>query len=166
MTPELRRELLADHARRPVGRVEIPSPGAWQEAALTTPTCGDEVTIRVRVVGDSIADLEWQGIGCEVSQASASMLASLVRPGTPVQAVPGLVASVQRRVHDTGDAAGDSASESAGDAELGDAEALAGIGRYPVRARCALLAWNALAAAVAPSAPIPPSAPRDAERAP
>jgi nitrogen fixation NifU-like protein len=169
VTPELRRELLADHARRPVGRVEPPSPGEWQQATLTTPTCGDEVTVRVRIADGTIADgtidaLEWHGIGCEVSQASASLLAAAVVTGTAASAVPELVARVERLVHDTRPAAEGAETDADPDVpgtvgdDLGDVEALAGIGRYPVRARCALLAWQALAAAVTPSAPLPPSA--------
>ncbi|WP_210480247.1 Fe-S cluster assembly sulfur transfer protein SufU [Naasia sp. SYSU D00948] len=137
MTPDLRREVLADHARRRAGFQGSPHDGAWQEARMRSDTCGDDVTMRISVDGGRIAQLEWHGIGCEVSQASASMLAELV-PGRPVAEVPALVGRVQALVQ---------APEGTEDPGLGDAEALAGVGRYPLRARCALLAWRALEAA-------------------
>jgi nitrogen fixation NifU-like protein len=138
VTPELRRELLADHARRRSGRQDAPSAGSWREAALTSPTCGDAVTVRIQAEDRVVAAVEWQGMGCEVSQASASMLAELV-PGIPLAEVPALVARVEQVVDGAPDAQAD---------DLGDAAALAGVGRFPVRGRCATLAWRALLAAV------------------
>ena len=138
MTPELRRELLADHARRRSGFREPASEGEWREARLRSPTCGDDLTVRVRVERGWVAEVEWHGLGCEVSQASASMLAELV-PGTPLSELPALADRVATLVQQP---------EGAEDAELGDAEALAGIGRLPLRGRCALLSWNALRAAL------------------
>jgi nitrogen fixation NifU-like protein len=137
VTPELRREVLADHARRRSGRREEPSGGDWQEATLKSPTCGDELTIRIRTAAGSIAALEWRGLGCEVSQASASMMAELA-PGTAVADLPALVARLDGLVHGPLDAHIE---------DLGDASALAGVGRFPVRGRCAMLAWRALLAA-------------------
>lgn len=134
MTPELRREILADHARRLVGRREQPSPGAWAEGGLRSPTCGDEVTVRIRVSAGTVDAVEWHGMGCEVSQASASMLASGIR-GARVADLPALVARVEGLVHGGVDDDAD---------DLGDVAALADIGRYPVRGTCATLAWRAL----------------------
>ena len=143
MTPELRRELLADHARRRVGFREPASTGEWQEARLRSATCGDDVTIRLAVEDGVVVQVEWHGIGCEVSQASASMLAELV-PGRPLEDLPALVGQVQALVD---------GPEGAEAPELADAEALAGVGRFPLRGRCALLAWRALTAASGAAGP-------------
>src|SRR4051794_37431537 len=140
VTPELRREILADHARRRTGFAEPPSPGEWREARLRSPTCGDDLTVRVRIAGGQVVAVEWHGLGCEVSQASASMLAELV-PGTRADGIGALAVRVAAVVQ---------GPPGAEDPSLGDVEALAGVGRLPLRGRCALLAWNALRAAVDP----------------
>jgi nitrogen fixation NifU-like protein len=133
MTPELRREVLADHARRRIGFRDTGAPGSWHEARLRSDTCGDDVTIRLAIADGRVAGVEWRGIGCEVSQASASMLAEVVA-GRSVAELPALVDRVRALV---------SAAEGTEAPDLGDVEALAGIGRFPLRARCALLAWRA-----------------------
>ena len=138
MTPDLRREVLADHARRRAGFADLPSAGEWREARLRSATCGDDLTVRVRVEKGVVGGVEWHGLGCEVSQASASMLAELV-PGTAAADVHDLVARVAALVQ---------GPEGIEDPELADVEALAGVGRLPLRGRCALLSWNALRAAV------------------
>ena len=138
MTPDLRREVLADHARRREGFADPPSAGEWREARLRSATCGDDLTVRARVEDGVVAAVEWHGLGCEVSQASASMLAELV-PGTAAADVHDLAARVAALVQ---------GPEGAEDPALADVEALAGVGRLPLRGRCALLSWNALRAAV------------------
>ncbi|WP_210508473.1 Fe-S cluster assembly sulfur transfer protein SufU [Naasia sp. SYSU D00057] len=142
MTPDLRREVLADHARRRTGFADPPSAGEWREARLRSATCGDDLTVRVLVEGGVVAGVEWHGLGCEVSQASASMLAELV-PGRAVADVEDLVARVAALVR---------GPEGVEDPALADAEALAGVGRLPLRGRCALLSWNALRAAAVDAA--------------
>jgi nitrogen fixation NifU-like protein len=153
VSTQLRRDLLADHARRLVGRVETPSSGDWREATLQSPTCGDRLTVRVRVASGRLDSVEWHGLGCEVSQASASILAELAS-GMPVVDVPAMVARVDAVVGGADRAEDDPAAEepAAADPALGDIVALAGIGRLPLRGRCALLAWRALSAAVEPAA--------------
>jgi nitrogen fixation NifU-like protein len=138
VTPELRREILADHARRRAGFAEPPSPGEWREARLRSSTCGDDLTVRVLIGEGRIETVEWHGLGCEVSQASASMLAELV-PRTAAEGVGPLVERITAVVQ---------GPEGVEDPSLGDAQALAGVGRLPLRGRCALLAWHALRAAV------------------
>ena len=102
------------------------------ESRLTSPTCGDEVTVRVSVVDGAIAELTWTGHGCTVSQASASALVPLAT-GLTVEEF----ASMATRFFATVEPGGTV------DPGLGDAEAFVGIGRFPLRARCASLAWRA-----------------------
>ena len=142
MTPELRREVLADHARRRIGFRDPPGPGSWHEARLRSDTCGDDVTTGLAIADGRITGVEWRGIGCVVSQASASLLAAVV-PGPSSPELPALVDRVRVLI---------SAPEGTEASDLGDVEALAGIGRFPLRARCALLAWRAMEDAAGPDA--------------
>jgi nitrogen fixation NifU-like protein len=100
------------------------------EAHGRTPSCGDEVTVRVTVVDGELTALSWTGHGCLVSQASASALATLVP--LPVTEFAELAEQFFASVEPEGQSV----------AALGDAEAFAGIGRFPLRARCASLAWR------------------------
>jgi nitrogen fixation NifU-like protein len=120
-------ELILDHARRRVG-AGLPS-DARASVRLISPTCGDVVTVAL-VETDSGVALRWDGRGCEVSQASASMLAEL-GASAPVEAFLSAMAT-------RGSADG-----------LGDAEALLSLAGNPMRAKCATLAWRAAAEALA-----------------
>lgn len=137
VSPALRRELLADHSARPrhAGRL-----AAFDvEAQVDNPVCGDRVLVRVRFDGQRLAAISQEVLGCSLARASASMMAELVHGGEvrEVVAVSDRVADLVRRPTAEGPDADD----------LGDALALAGVGRYPARVRCALLAWEALARA-------------------
>lgn len=105
---------------------------AGLEAHRRSPACGDEVTVRVVLDGEVIDALRWDGHGCVVSTAAASALSAAV-PGLPVDAFRLLAA----RYLATLDA------DATPDPALDDLEAFAGIGRYPLRAGCASLAWRA-----------------------
>lgn len=125
-----RRALLEEFAsaRAGDGLGETPGP----EAQRRSPACGDEVTVRVVLDGDAIAAVRWTGHGCVVSTAAASALSS-VAPGVTRAGFATLV----ERYLATLDA------DAEPDADLGDLEAFAGIGRYPLRAGCASLPWRA-----------------------
>jgi nitrogen fixation NifU-like protein len=111
---------------------------AGPEARLRSPSCGDEFTVRLELADDVITSLHWDGHGCVVSTAAAAVLAQLAggvaTAEFPVAAVRYL-ASVQL--------------DGVPVPELGDAEIFAGIGRFPLRAGCASLAWRAALAALA-----------------
>lgn len=105
---------------------------------LRSPTCGDEVRIEAEVSGGVITGVRWTGHGCTVSMASASALATVI-PGSAVDGFDPLHAEF------TGVVRGTVLDPFAVDDErLGDAVAFAGIGRLPLRAGCADLAWQAL----------------------
>lgn len=130
----LYQELILDHSRTPHGyglRDEV----AAQSHQLN-PTCGDEITLQVHAAPDgTIEAVAWEGHGCAISQASASLFAELV---------DGLeVADVERRIAVFREAMR-SRGRIAPDAELlGDAAALGGVSRYVARVKCAMLAWVA-----------------------
>lgn len=131
-------ELLLDHYRRPRnrGRLEAPDVAATKH----NPLCGDVVALELAFDGDTVSDVRFSGQGCAVSQASASMMTQLLK-GRSVADVERLARRFTDMLH--GDA------EAARDRELGDLRALAGVARLPVRLKCALLAWGALAEALA-----------------
>jgi nitrogen fixation NifU-like protein len=102
---------------------------------MNNPTCGDEIVLTMRMEGDVIAEVGFGGQGCSISQASASMMTVLLQ-GRTLDEADRLSASFRDLVHGRATPAANRA--------LGDLRALAGVARFPVRVRCALLAWNAL----------------------
>jgi nitrogen fixation NifU-like protein len=133
---ELYRETVIDHYRRPRHRRRLEAPTVAHHGENTF--CGDRVEIGLRIEDGRVAEVGVRGQGCAISQASASMLAELVEGATLAQAEEGI-----RRFREmlAGGAAGDPA-------ELGDAAALAGVRWFPMRAKCALLAWLTLHEAI------------------
>jgi nitrogen fixation protein NifU and related proteins len=136
MTDQLYQEIILDHYKHPHGRgLRSPYDG---EAHHVNPTCGDEVT--VRVTGD-LSDISYDGLGCSISQASASVLHELLIGRSPVEAF---------RIHD----AFVELMQGRGQVEpdeviLGDGVAFAGVAKYPARVKCALLPWMAFKDAAA-----------------
>jgi nitrogen fixation NifU-like protein len=135
----LYQELILDHYRRPrnKGVVERPT----RTIALTNPLCGDEIDLQVRVEGDVIKDVRFIGRGCSISQAAASMMTQVVKEKSVADALA-LADRMSAMMHGDESAANDKA--------LGDLRALAGVAKFPVRIKCALLPWNALKDAVQP----------------
>jgi nitrogen fixation NifU-like protein len=139
---ELYQEIILDHYKHPHGR-GLREP-YLAEAHHVNPTCGDEVTLRVNLQGDKVDDVSYDGIGCSISQASASVLHESVRGLTVEEALVRHEAFAELM-------AGRGQVEP--DEEmLGDAIAFAGVARYPARIKCALLAWMAFKDALARAA--------------
>jgi nitrogen fixation protein NifU and related proteins len=139
ITDSLYQEMILDHYKHPVGRgLREPFDA---EAHHVNPTCGDEITVRVRVAGDRIDDLSYEGQGCSISQASASVLHELVS-GHRVDEAFGLHDAFLELVQGRGAVEPD-------EDLLGDAIAFAGVARYPARVKCALLSWMAFRDATA-----------------
>jgi nitrogen fixation NifU-like protein len=129
---ELYRELILDHYRNPRNRVPLESPAVVAEGY--NPLCGDEVELRLNVEGDVISDVSFTGRGCSISQASGSMLTEAVKGKTVAQA-RALIALFTRMMTDP---------DFVAEEDVGDLEALQGVAKYPVRVKCATLAWHAL----------------------
>jgi nitrogen fixation NifU-like protein len=136
---ELYQEIILEHYKRPHGRgLRTPYAG---EAHHVNPTCGDEVTIRVTVSGGAFGDVSYDGMGCSISQASASVLHDLVS-GAPV--------GEASKMHDAFvELMGGRGRIEPDEELLGDAVAFAGVARYPARVKCALLPWMAFKDAAA-----------------
>src|SRR3954447_20144784 len=130
-------EIILDHYRTPHGRgLREPFEA---EVHHVNPTCGDEVTLRVHLNGDTIADVSYEGMGCSISQASVSAMYDLVVGRTVPQAL------------ETGEhfmtlmqAKAEARSAEKPEDELEDAVAFAGVSKYPARIKCALMSWMAL----------------------
>jgi nitrogen fixation NifU-like protein len=140
-TPQLGslfQELILEHYKRPRNKGDLPD--ANRRIHMNNPTCGDEVWLQLRMEGDVVADVRFVGEGCSISQASISMMTVLLKGRTREEAVA-LMERFTAMMH------GD--EEAARDRSLGDLRALAGVSRFPVRVKCALLGWNALEAALA-----------------
>jgi nitrogen fixation NifU-like protein len=133
-------ELILEHYKRPRNRGQLPD--ASRTVHMNNPTCGDEVWLQLRLDGDRIADLRFLGEGCSISQSSISMMTELLRGRTREEAAA-LAQRFTSMMHGNDEAARDRA--------LGDLRALAGVSRFPVRVKCALLGWNALEEALKPS---------------
>jgi nitrogen fixation NifU-like protein len=129
---DLYKEVILDHYKNP--RNKRPLPAAEVSSSKNNPLCGDEITIRANLDGERIGEITFEGRGCSISQASASML---------TEAVAG------KETRDALDLAGDFRSMMQGQHEpdeesLGDLVALRGVVKYPVRIKCAVLAWETL----------------------
>jgi len=133
---ELYQEVILDHNKRPrnFGRIE----GATHEAQGYNPLCGDRVAVFLHVDADRIADVAFEGSGCAISKASASLMTDRVK-GCTVDEVRDLFTRFQRMVT----APPDEAVE-----DLGKLSVLAGVREFPVRVKCASLAWHTLKAAL------------------
>lgn len=130
----LYQQLILDHSRAPHGRglLEVSTGSSHQ----LNPTCGDEITLGVRVDGDTLAGIGWDGNGCAISQASASLLSTLVE-GMPVAEARTLLDEFREAMRSRGTIELD-------EDRFGDAIALNGVSRYVARVKCAMLAWVAL----------------------
>ncbi|MGI8759754.1 MAG: Fe-S cluster assembly sulfur transfer protein SufU [Jatrophihabitantaceae bacterium] len=138
----LYQQIILDHYKHPQHKALPEHFDA--EVHHVNPTCGDEVTLRVRLAAGRIADLGWDGEGCSISQASTSVMSELV-VGKPVDEAMALqdkfLALMQSR--------GQVELSDADEGELDDAVAFEGVSKYPARVKCALLGWMAMKSAVA-----------------
>jgi nitrogen fixation NifU-like protein len=137
MTPQqvesLYQEIILDHYRSPHHK-GLRDPYEAQVHHLN-PTCGDEITLRVHLDGELVADVSYEGQGCSISQASASVMTDLVI-GKSLDEALAVHEEFLRLMQSKGELEPD-------EEVLEDAVAFAGVSRYPARIKCALLAWMA-----------------------
>jgi nitrogen fixation NifU-like protein len=141
---DLYRDVIVDHNRNP--RNFRPMPDADRQAEGFNPLCGDRLTLYVKLDGDRIGDVSFQGSGCAISVASASLLTESVR-GRSVPEAEQLFARMHALLTRDGDD---------DPATLGKLAALSGVREFPARVKCASLCWHTLDAALH-SAPAPVS---------
>jgi len=137
---ELYREVILDHYRNPRNKGHLDHPQA--SAQGVNPLCGDEITIEVSFEGDKVSEVAVEGQGCSISQSSASMMTEAIK-GKSREEISELVGRFRQMMSiDEGDDPGLDPERPG--AVLGDIEALQGVRQYPVRIKCASLAWNTL----------------------
>lgn len=123
--------VVADHSRHPHNQGVLED---CQPLVLNNPTCGDVISLTVKMEGDKVADLAFSGSGCTISTASASMMTDLAKGKSKAEILDLaqiFSAMVQGEVDDR-------------QKDLGDAAFLAGVAKFPQRIKCATLAWNAI----------------------
>lgn len=144
---ELYRDVILDHYRNPRHRRPLDAPDRRAEGV--NPLCGDEVTVELKLDGDTVSDVAVHGQGCSISQSSASMMSAAVKGKTVAEARDLVKAfKAMMSIHESELEADDGAPEPATDTPdvaLGDLEALRGVVKFPVRIKCATLSWNTLA---------------------
>jgi len=132
---ELYQEVILDHSRRP--RNFGACPHCNRDAKGHNPLCGDRISVQLDVEGDTIKDAHFQGQGCAISMASASLMTEMVKGKTVAEAK--ILFDSFHNLVTGGEANG---------VDLDKLEVLAGVRDYPVRVKCATLAWHTLAAAL------------------
>ena len=133
---ELYQEVILDHNRRPRNFRALES---GRKAEGYNPLCGDRLTVYLRVENDVIADVSFQGSGCAISKASASLMTESIK-GKTVDRRQRAIRSVPADDH--------RAARQPGRSALGKLMVLAGVRQFPIRVKCASLAWHTLQAAV------------------
>jgi len=133
---DLYRDVIVDHNRSPRNFRKIE--GATRTAEGYNPLCGDKLTLYLKLDGDRISDVAFQGSGCAISVASASLMTEALRGKTREEAE-----TIYRKFH--GMVTGHDDDE---DSELGKLSVLAGVRQYPSRVKCASLCWHTVNAAL------------------
>ena len=133
---ELYQDVILEHSKSPRNYRELP--GANRQAEGYNPLCGDHFTLYLNIEGDVIRDITFQGSGCAISKASASMMTQSLKGKTKEEAE-----KLFEHFHSfvTGKINGNQA-------ELGKLTVFSGVSEFPVRVKCATLAWHALHAAL------------------
>lgn len=134
----LYQEVILDHYKRPQHKGLATDYDA--QVHHVNPSCGDEITLNVKLDGDKVSAITWDGVGCSISQASVSILSDLLLGKTIAEAEL-VLNNFTELMQSKGTLVGD-------DEILEDAVAMAGVSKFPARIKCALLGWMAYKDAV------------------
>ena len=134
---DLYREIILDHYKSPRNRGVLEPPAVRSEGH--NPLCGDEIEVFLLVEDGAVKDIKISGQGCSISQSSASMMSAAVK-GKPVDEARRLINRFKHMM-----SIDEEGVEPDTSTPLGDLEALQGVVKFPVRIKCAVLAWNTLA---------------------
>jgi len=131
---DLYQEIILDHYKKPrnAGLIEQPTCSAQGD----NPLCGDKIAVTAKVTGDRVEDIRWKGAGCAISTASASLMSEAVK-GKSKADFAALFEKFHAMVTGKGPSDG-----------LEKLEVFSGVSEYPVRVKCASLAWHTLKAAL------------------
>jgi nitrogen fixation protein NifU and related proteins len=137
---DLYQQVILDHNRKPRNFRKLPA--ASRDAEGYNPLCGDRVTVEIALDGDVIRDVAFQGSGCAISRASASLMTDALKGKTAAEAEETFTRFRAMLTGDAGDAAG-------AEARLGKLAVLGGVREFPSRIKCATLPWHTVHAALA-----------------
>ena len=140
---DLYKEVILDHYRSPRNRGELPAPAVKVEGH--NPLCGDEITLFLAVEGDVVTDIKMTGHGCSISQASSSLMSAAIK-GKSVIDVRQIIDQFKNMM------SLEEGAEPVNPRAMGELAALSGVAQFPVRIKCATLAWNTLLQALDESA--------------
>lgn len=129
----LYQEVILDHYKNPQNKVLAADNDA--QVHHVNPSCGDEITLGVKLKGDLVTSINWEGVGCSISQASTSIMSDLLMGKTLAEA-NAISEDFLHLMQSKGSEEGDPEV-------LEDAVALSGVSKYPARIKCALLGWMA-----------------------
>lgn len=126
---DLYQQVILDHNKRPRNRGKLPT--ANRVAHGDNPTCGDQCSVYLRMDGDRIAELSFDGSGCAISQASASLMTTLIKGKTGAE-----TEALYKEFHQI-------VTSGQAPEEISDLAAFAGVHAFPARIKCATLGWHA-----------------------
>jgi nitrogen fixation NifU-like protein len=129
---DIYKEVILDHYKSPRNKRDLP--GATVSCSANNPLCGDEITVLATLEEGKVLDVAFQGAGCSISQSSASMMTEAVA-GSTVEDARALASAFRGMMAGELDADED---------RFGDLVALKGVVKYPIRIKCAVLAWDVL----------------------
>lgn len=136
---QLYQQIILEHSKArhgsPLAGVDAPEGATTGQSHQLNPVCGDEITLRVTVSGGQVNGLRWDGDGCSISMASASVLTDLAEGMSPEE-LRTVIDSFREVLRSRGKVAADPEI-------LGDAAAFEGVSRYAARVKCAMLSWVA-----------------------
>jgi nitrogen fixation NifU-like protein len=135
---ELYQQVILDHNKKPRNFYKLE--GANRVVEGHNPLCGDHYFIYLKLEGDKVSDISFEGAGCAISKASASMMSSVVKGKTKAE-----VETLFKRFHEVVTGTINSANHLE---ELGKLAAFAGVSEFPMRVKCATLAWHTMQAAL------------------
>lgn len=140
---DLYREIILDHYRSPRNRGELDSPPAIRVEGFN-PLCGDEIVVYLDVDDGVLKNIKMTGTGCSISQSSASLMSAALK-GKSLEQVRSTITTFKQlmTVHES-TLAHDGEPAKVDLRELGELAALQGVVKFPVRIKCAMLAWNTL----------------------
>jgi nitrogen fixation NifU-like protein len=137
----LYQEVILEHYKRPQNKGLLPNQTVQVHHVNTS--CGDEITLNLKMIDGTIAEISWDGVGCSISQASTSVVSELLK-GKDSAAALAIIDTFQAMLQSKGSDSGD-------ESVLEDGVAFAGVAKFPARVKCALLGWMATKDAISQS---------------
>ena len=137
---QLYKDVIMDHYKNPANKGIPQNDDSYHVVNLKNPTCGDDVTIALKIIGDTIEDIRHDGIGCSICCSSASVMSELLAGRT--------IEEAQELTDNFYDIVKGETLSKAAEEDMEDAIAYSGVASFPARIKCATIAWKALETAI------------------